>query len=258
MSSPLFSVVTIAYNDLAGLRAVADSLFTQDFADWEWCIVDGGSRDGSADYLAGLADPRVSFVSEPDRGIYNAMNKGVACARGDYLIFMNSGDAFAALTELSLAAGDLVSQPDLLYGDALEVDPDTGKEHLKRARSHRFAWYSMFTHHQAIYYRRGLFDRLQYDETFKLAADWVLTLDALRLATRVVQVRRPICRFRRGGASFGDDRTLADSEAARVYSKHSGLPAPLAALVFQIKTGINRLRFRFPMIYDRLRMRGRP
>ena len=87
-----FSVITISYNNAEGLRKTMESVFSQTCADYEFIVIDGGSNDGSVDIIKN-GEQKLSFwCSEADKGVYNAMNKGVSHAKGDYLIFMNSGD----------------------------------------------------------------------------------------------------------------------------------------------------------------------
>lgn len=100
---PRFSVVTIAYNDLPGLQRTVASLDAQDHPSFEHLVIDGASTDGSVDWLGGLAEtPSRTVVSEPDSGIYDAMNKGLRAARGDIVIMMNSGDTFSSPDSLSI------------------------------------------------------------------------------------------------------------------------------------------------------------
>lgn len=253
-SPPRFAVVTISYNNLAGLRLTVANILAQGFRDFDWAIVDGGSTDGTAEFLAGIEFPRLHYVSEPDGGIYNAMNKGVAMTRGSYLIFMNAGDGFATPGELGSADRDVATDaPDLLYGDTFESDG--GRDLLKRARAHRFYWYSMFSHHQSIYYHRRLFDALRYDESFSLAGDWALTVSAVKRARKIRYVSRPISRFQRGGSSFLASPERRNAEMMRVYREYVGLSGPLLWLISGVKSGVNAVRAAFPGLYDVLRFR---
>lgn len=93
---PSVSVITICWNDLAGLRRTVDSVMDQSHPDWELIIVDGGSTDGTADYLSSLDDPRIHWSSGPDGGIYDAMNKGLAQVQGELVLIVNSADALSS------------------------------------------------------------------------------------------------------------------------------------------------------------------
>ena len=88
-----FSIITINYNNCEGLRRTIESVVNQTCHDFEYIIIDGGSTDGSVDVIKQYADQIDYWVSEPDKGIYNAMNKGVAVAKGEYCLFLNSGDS---------------------------------------------------------------------------------------------------------------------------------------------------------------------
>ena len=119
-----FSIVTVTRENLAGLKATWDSVCGQTGADFEWVVIDGASKDGSADWLAGLDRTSVRYVSAPDGGIYDAMNKGVAMAGGEYLLFLNAGDKLASptvLRDVRERLGD--RRPDILYGDSFEAGP---------------------------------------------------------------------------------------------------------------------------------------
>lgn len=94
MSQRKFSIITINYNNKEGLRKTIESVVGQSFRDFEYIIIDGGSTDGSIEVIKEYAGKVDYWVSEPDKGIYHAMNKGVLQAHGEYLNFMNSGDEF--------------------------------------------------------------------------------------------------------------------------------------------------------------------
>ena len=99
----MISVITINYNNHAGLLKTIDSVVNQTYNNFEYIIIDGGSTDGSVDVIYKYADRIDYWVSEPDKGIYNAMNKGIDVAKGEYCIFLNSGDSFCDYQTLSLS-----------------------------------------------------------------------------------------------------------------------------------------------------------
>ncbi|MBP5219574.1 MAG: glycosyltransferase, partial [Bacteroidaceae bacterium] len=100
-SNPIISVVTVTFNSLPLLKKTMQSVESQDYENIEYLIIDGASSDGTADYLEKYDWRNIKFVSEPDGGIYDAMNKGIRMASGDYCIFMNAGDCFASPTVVS-------------------------------------------------------------------------------------------------------------------------------------------------------------
>lgn len=205
---PLFSVVTITYNNRAGLLKTAKTVHAQtiDRAAFEWIIVDGGSNDGTCDDFANYHADQV--ISEPDQGLYDAMNKGIAAGRGQFIIFMNGGDGFAHRDILRIIADHVrkslherAHEIDFIYGDSFETD-GAGHYHYKTARSHRTILSGLFTHHQAMLYNRAALGDLRYDLNYKIAADYDLTLRFFcQKPRRCDYVDRPLCVFEGGGIS---------------------------------------------------------
>ncbi|VDC33963.1 glycosyltransferase family 2 protein [Pseudogemmobacter humi] len=254
----LFSVVTVTFNNLEGLRQTAASL-PADCRLYEWIVIDGASRDGTAAWLSSQNRQDLLWVSEPDSGIFDAMNKGIMRARGDYVIFMNAGDAFASDDVLPALAAFLgTARPDLLYGDSIERDM-TGGTWLKPARSPAWNRYAMFTHHQAILYRR---DRLAagYDPAYRFAGDWSLTSRILACPGRqVLHFPGVICHFLRGGVSQRNDhRRRINAEHWRILRQEYRLALPLALLLYHGKLLANRFRHALPRLYDRIRFSDMP
>lgn len=190
---PRFSIVTITRNHRAGLAATAASIQTQTCTDYEWIIIDGASTDGTQadfhNYTSAI------LISEPDAGIYDAMNKGLDLCTGDYVIFMNAGDQFADVLTLEMIADFTNTPPDFIYGDSLEGN------HYKSARPYHTISQNMFTHHQAMIYNRAVLGDLRYNLDYKIAADYDLTLRFLKRAKRIVYIPAAICIFEQGGVS---------------------------------------------------------
>lgn len=188
----LFSVITITRNNAKGLEATYASLAAQGFTDYEWIVIDGDSEDSTLDFLK---DKPAFVVSEPDRGIYDAMNKGIDRAGGAYLIFMNAGDRFAGPDVLQALAEIVKAKPAFVYGDSYEGG------FYKKARHHHKRFQGMFTHHQAMVYAKDALGDLRYDLRYKIAADYDLTLRFLNKAGAFVYWPQPICVFEAGGIS---------------------------------------------------------
>jgi putative colanic acid biosynthesis glycosyltransferase len=191
--APFFSIITITRNNKRGLSKTAHSIENQTYQNFEWVIIDGASTDGTQDDFANYSLARI--MSEPDNGIYDAMNKGIEVATGGYLIFMNAGDIFASNDVLEKISNVANPQPDFIYGDSREDNHD------KRARSHiRINW-GMFTHHQSMFYNRKSLSLLRYDLDYKIAADYDLTLRFLRTNKNIIYTPIHICIFEVGGIS---------------------------------------------------------
>ena len=173
---PTLSIITINYNNRVGLQKTIDSVITQSFRDFEWIVIDGGSTDGSKELIEQFSDYISYWVSEPDKGIYNAMNKGVKIAKGDYLQFLNSGDWFYDETSLERCVSHGFTK-DIEYGDLFFVD-----NHGTRERSNypkdltiRF-FYKYSIGHNATFIRRELLQSELYDESYRIVSDWAFFL----------------------------------------------------------------------------------
>jgi putative colanic acid biosynthesis glycosyltransferase len=142
----------------------------------------------------------IPYVSEPDDGIYDAMNKGLERANGQFVIFMNAGDVFATPYILETIAEQTELKPDFIYGDSLEEN--NGKLFYKRAKPYSKIKYGMFTHHQAMIYARRTIGDMRFDTQYKIAADYDFTWRFLEKAKRPVYIlEEPLCIFEGGGVS---------------------------------------------------------
>jgi len=204
---PLFSIITVVLNDPPGLRVVGESIARQTFREQEWIVIDGGSTDCSVEYLR---QSDANWISERDRGLYDAMNKGIERAAGEYLVFMNAGDEFAdesVLAELTSAIRGRpqgTPAPALIYGDALDYDVDRrGVLLYRKARSERWLWYGLFARHQSILFRREVLGGLRYDPEYRIAGDYELVARLLvGRRPACLYLPHPICKCRRGGLSY--------------------------------------------------------
>lgn len=166
------SIITISYNNVIGLEKTIQSVINQSFQDFEYVVIDGGSNDGSKEILEKYSDKISYWVSEPDKGIYNAMNKGIAAAKGEYLIFINSGDHFYNDHSLTDAAQHL-SGEDIIYGNLEVVSAE--QTYIKDYPSEisLFYFYYESLPHPSSFIRKDAFEKYGfYDETLKIAADW--------------------------------------------------------------------------------------
>ncbi|MGM9692686.1 MAG: glycosyltransferase family 2 protein [Alloprevotella sp.] len=164
------SVITINYNNRDGLDRTIQSVLSQSARDYEYIVIDGASTDGSIDVIKHYAGRIDKWVSEPDTGIYNAMNKGIARAEGDYCLFMNSGDTFHG-ADILLRVIPLLQGGDFYSGDLCFMFK---KPQVKRAPQ-RISAYYMFHRalfHQATFIRTPLLKEMPYTETYRIVSDW--------------------------------------------------------------------------------------
>lgn len=174
MRNKKFSVITINYNNADGLRATMESVLNQTCRDLEYIVIDGGSTDGSVEVTRSYADRLSYWVSEPDKGVYHAMNKGIAQAQGEYLNFMNSGDCFHSLQVLEQVTGEL-QECDILLGRY--CNRETGEvKAVRRGEMTLLALLKEPFNHQSMFYRRTLFASRLYDETLRIQSDFKFNL----------------------------------------------------------------------------------
>ena len=197
------SVITVCRNDIKGLQQTFESIRAQDCNDFEWWVIDGNSSDGTVEWLRKNHQFKGGWISEPDNGIYDAMNKGIGAAAGEYLVFMNSGDMFAqpdVISKLVYRIGREKAPPDFVFGDSLDIAA-SGKSYYRKALPVSRIKVGMITRHQAMLYRRELVAHERYPSNYKLSGDYALTASVLmKDGVKVLQVDFPICRFSLGGA----------------------------------------------------------
>ena len=170
------SIVTINYNDRDGLLKTIESVISQSFKDFEWIIIDGGSTDGSRELIEQYAKFFSFWVSEPDKGVYNAMNKGIRIAKGDYIQFLNSGDWLYDETSLERCFSHSFTG-DIVYGDLFFVEKDG--QMVKRCFPNPLTlryFYRRSLGHNASFIRRELLQKDLYEERFKIVSDWAFFL----------------------------------------------------------------------------------
>ena len=169
-----YSIITINYNNKDGLKKTIESVINQSCKDFEYIIIDGGSTDGSVDVIRQYADRINYWISEPDKGVYNAMNKGVAQAHGEYLNFMNSGDWFYNNDVLKDVFPHLDS--DIVTGQAFYENKIHGffKQNITM-----LDFFKGSLEHQATFIRKNLFSNKLYDESFKIISDWKFFVETL-------------------------------------------------------------------------------
>jgi glycosyltransferase involved in cell wall biosynthesis len=174
--SPKISVITIVYNDVHHIENTLKSVKNQSYSDFEWIIIDGASSDGTCEKIESYRDSIDVFVSEPDRGISDAFNKGVQKSSGQWLIFMNSGDCFYDTETLSLASTqlDLFEKFDVVYGQ-IQLTKDSGQILKNYGAPFDFKKFQRFNYlpHQAMFIQKSYFEKWgSYSLDLKIAMDY--------------------------------------------------------------------------------------
>lgn len=167
------SIITINYNNLHGLQKTIASVVAQTCKEFEWIIIDGGSTDGSRNVIEQKAQHLTYWCSEPDKGIYNAMNKGIKRATGEYCLFLNSGDIIHDKNVIEKVKMEL-DGTDFISGNVLLMNNDN--QYLREVKSPDvmcdFFLLEMALCHQGTFIRTDLLKRRPYDEGLKIVADW--------------------------------------------------------------------------------------
>ena len=221
---PTLTVITVVYNNAADIERTLLSVINQTYPHMEYIVIDGRSTDGTVAIVRRYADRIARFVSEPDNGIYDAMNKGLALATGDYVLFMNSGDEIYATSTVAEVFGT-VPDADIYYGETEMFDADWQSLGLRRhAIPDQFHWksfrYGMNISHQAIYIRRSIAGR--YDLRYQLSADIDWIIRAAKSAKKTVNTQRIVAKYLVGGMSK-KRHWQSLKERFRIFSKHYGL-----------------------------------
>lgn len=194
------SIITINYNNCDGLQKTIDSVLAQTWKDFEWIIIDGGSTDGSRELIEQDQEHFAYWCSEPDKGVYNAMNKGIAKAKGEYINFMNSGDTFYEAETLGKVFA-VERKADVMYGDWVEVhkDQDNPKGFSEKGL-YATLWQQNICH-QATFIRAQLLSDENYDEDMHLLADWKWNTKKILGGVRFQHLDVCVCRYDTQGMS---------------------------------------------------------
>jgi glycosyltransferase involved in cell wall biosynthesis len=174
------SIITVSYKAESTIAETIKSVAAQDWPDFEHIIVDGASTDGTLEIVRELAHPRLRLISEPDKGIYDAMNKGLAAATGEYVAFLNADDLYSRPDALSLVAkAALASSADCILGDTEFINSSGSAKYgrLYSARHFRRWWlrFGIMPPHPSFFARRlALLATGGFDTSYSIAADFDL------------------------------------------------------------------------------------
>lgn len=200
-ADPKISVITVVYNNRDGFLRTADSVLAQRGAAFEWIVIDGGSTDGTADEIRKLGQAIANWCSERDGGIYDAMNKGIARATGEFLVFMNSGDRLAGPDTLRLVADAITNVPPdvgMILG-AARFELSSTFSYVQSPRPlDPYIRHSLPSSHQAMYFRTALHRQAPFDPSIRIAADYDAICRMFRINPRAATVPDVIALVWRG------------------------------------------------------------
>ncbi|MFD1551793.1 glycosyltransferase family 2 protein [Putridiphycobacter roseus] len=197
MTTPTLSIITITYNNINGLKKTIASVSALTFNDYEHIIMDGNSNDGTQAYLKSIDQPTRIWVSEPDKGIYNAMNKGLAIAKGTWVIFMNAGDQFFNANILSDIP--FSESSSIIYGQC-QAEYATGFKRIIKPLPIEQLWKGMSFSHQSVFVTKKLMG-VGFNEKYKYVADFELLFKHFLAGVNFIALQVPICIIDAGGVS---------------------------------------------------------
>lgn len=222
---PLVSVITVCYNSAEMLQRTIKSLRIQTYKEIEYIVIDGASKDNTLQVIKENQDIINLWISEPDNGLYFAMNKGLELANGDYVIFINAGDMFYLPDTLEKIFSNHQDDVDIYYGDTMilaENLKELGSRRLsppKQLTKNSFRW-GMTVCHQSIFIKRSIAPK--YDTSYRITADYDWVLSSIENAKKIVNTKQYISKFLSGGLS-SKHIMKANKERFRIMIKHYGL-----------------------------------
>ncbi len=243
---PLFSIITVTYNAEDTLLPTLESVAGQTFPDYEHIIIDGKSTDGTLPLTEKYAHPRLRVLSEKDKGIYDAMNKGLNLAQGKYVIFMNAGDTFHSTDTLEIMAKGATDDPGIIYGQT-EIVRGTertpvGQRHLTAPK--HLDWQSfkdgMLVCHQAMAVRKDI--ATPYDTKYRFSADYDWVIRCLKKSDKNRYVNAVIADYLEEGTTTRNHRASL-KERYNIMCKYYGtIPTLLRHLKFAVRNIARKFR----------------
>lgn len=204
------SIITINYNNCRGLQKTIDSVVSQTWNNFEWIVIDGGSTDGSKELIEQYQNHFAYWCSESDNGIYNAMNKGIRKSKGEFLSFMNSGDAYHDENVLSSVFSiNIPADADVLYGNYYDIYDDVRiiPQQLPDVLDFAFLMRRPINH-QSTFIRRELFSEELYDESYKIIADGKAFMQWMMKGAKFFHLETFVANFYMGGAHNQNAETI--------------------------------------------------
>ena len=223
--TPKLSIITVCYNNRNGLQKTIESVVKQTFTNYEYIVIDGGSTDGTVELIKANEQHIDYWLSEKDNGIYDAMNKGIKIAKGEYCYFLNSDDYIATPNTLEKIFEQVKNNPDIIYGNLAKRKNNKLFYVIKFSK--KITPYSFFCdksaiHHQASFVKTELFQKYGlYSDRAKLISDWIFFFETVFLhKVKTQYINRVFAVFLSGGESstgIGIDETYIKEDFIQSY-----------------------------------------
>ncbi len=204
------SIITINYNDAVGLEKTMASVINQTFKDFEYIIIDGSSTDGSVDVIKNFEEKIDYWISEPDSGIYNAMNKGIAKARGKYLLFLNSGDYLYSKTTIFDTIQFLNDDISFISGNTKMLSKEPWIKKSPEKMYHSYLYQNSLPH-PSTFINHKMFEKYGcYDQSYPIIADWTFFFTAIVInAESYLHIDKTVASFDMNGVSASSSHSVA-------------------------------------------------
>lgn len=246
------SIITINFNNRQGLEKTITSVISQTYRNIQYIIIDGGSIDGSTEVIKEHQEHIDYWISEPDKGIYNAMNKGVLRATGDYVLFLNSGDYLISSDIINSISHELDSYEDIIFG-LLKTYPSgiIGYTDIHLPLTLLDFFKSSPIPHPAAFIKRKLFQEMSYDESLKIVSDWSFFLQAVVfMRCSCKKIEKIITIFEDNGIS-SQNMALCNEERLKVLQ--ALLPNAVFADYFKFTSGMEYTGDNYELFFTQLK-----
>ena len=231
-SYPKVSIITVVYNGIEFLEETIKSVIAQTYPNIEYIIVDGGSKDGTLDIIKKYEAHISKWISEPDKGIYDAMNKGIDLATGDWQNFLNAGDSFVDNNVLEKIFTTNLENITLVYGDIIAIRENGQKLNVNAIdlKDDKSIIKGMKVCHQAIFYNKNIM--IKYDDKLRLKSEWKHLIEITRKANFLPKkFDLPIVYYSVGGLG-AQQLKLNQKEYRDVFLKMYGISAYITYMPF--------------------------
>lgn len=211
-NSPLITIITVVRNGEQIIEETIASVLQQEYNNIEYIIIDGGSTDNTIEKIKKHENSIDLWISEPDKGIYDAMNKGIALASGEWINFMNAGDQFYDFSTLKKIVSEIIKKKsDIIYGDFIAVNEDSKDEVYIKSKSLSEIWKGMIFCHQSVFIKRNLLLQIPFDIKFKIVADYKQILSLYCDGYDFKNLEMPISKISIDGVSYSNNKTIIET-----------------------------------------------
>ena len=230
---PKFSIITVTYNAEAVLEDTIQSVISQTYHHVEYIIVDGASKDSTLSIIDRYRDRITRIVSEPDKGLYDAMNKGIAMAQGKFALFLNSGDIFHQNAANFVRKLKMQKDNVMITGDAL-LDFGDGHKIKRSAKPGWYIYHSLPASHQAIFFPVSGLKKWRYDLEYKVSSDYALAAKMYKAGYAFKKLNGLVSEFSMGGVSTTNNMELC-ADAKKVQRQILHVPGFWAELSWHLR-----------------------